>query len=305
VAYIDPLTFDIGQDTTYCGGFSRVLSAGIPHTVWSTGDTALSITVHSPGLYFGSIIACHDTLRDSILISEKPQPIVHLGNDTTLCNGTTLSLDAATDSASYLWQDATTDSTFIVSSQGLYWVDVTVNGCDKRDSVKILYIGPPGAVSLGTDTTICEDSSLVLNVYQSSSQYHWSTGDTTSSIVAQQEGMYTVTVSNICGSTSASESIMTKQCTCRIAIPTAFSPNNDGKNEHFGVLTQCPVENFKMNIYNRWGQLIFVSNNLTDNWDGTYRNVAQPIGVYVFIVHYKDPYTSEEKAISGNVTLLR
>jgi gliding motility-associated-like protein len=306
VSYINPLSFNIGKDTTYCGSFIRVLTAGVAHTIWSTGDTATSITVDTPGLYWGRVTACGDTLADSITISERPLPVVDLGPDTTLCIGTMLTLDAAQDSASYLWIGGTKDSTFTVSAAGTYWVAVTVDQCSRRDSISVSYIGPPGIIGLGGgDTTICQDSSLILNVYQPAATYHWSTGDTTSSIIASQSGLYSVTVSNTCGSYTASESITVDQCTCRIAIPNAFSPNNDGKNDSFYVLTQCPLKNFRFDIYNRWGQKLFMTNNVTDKWDGTYKGAPQPLGVYVYFLRYTDPYTNRDISQSGNVTLLR
>jgi gliding motility-associated-like protein len=304
VGYINPLTFNIGNDTTYCGSFSRTLTAGIAHTVWSNGYTALSITVNAPGTYWGGIIACGDTLSDSITITEKPLPVVNIGDDTTLCTGSTLTLNATTGSASYLWQNGSTGPTFTVSNAGIYWVDVTVNGCTKPDSIDISYASPL-AISLGSDTSICEDSILILNVFEPLAHYLWSNGDTTAFITANQSGTYTVTVSNACGSATASENITVKQCVCKVAIPNAFSPNNDGKNDFFGVLTQCPVQDFELDIYNRWGQKVFSANDPATKWDGTYRGMPQPISVFVYMVRYRDPYTGENHNQAGNVTLLR
>jgi gliding motility-associated-like protein len=71
------------------------------------------------------------------------------------------------------------------------------------------------------------------------------------------------------------------------------------------LLTQCPLENYELNIYNRWGQKIFTSTSLQDKWDGDYKNTQQPLGVYVYFVHYKDPYTDKTISQAGNVTLLR
>ena len=305
VSYISVGTFSLGSDTTYCGSFSRIISAGAANTIWNTGQVATTILIDSPGLYIGSIIVCGDTLRDSIIISQKSLPVVYLGNDTAVCQGLDLTLNAGNAGASYLWNDNSTAQTLTATPPGIYWVDVTVNGCTKRDSITASVLSPPSAFSLGNDTTICEDSSIVLNAYQANVHYIWSNGDTSSYITVNQSGQYQVTDYNHCGSYSASVSVSTKQCTCKVAIPTAFSPNGDGKNETFGLLTQCPLENYELNIYNRWGQKIFTSTSLQDKWDGSYKNTQQPLGVYVYFVHYKDPYTKEIISQAGNVTLLR
>jgi|GEM_PF-2113663 len=306
VGYINPLSFSIGNDTSYCGSFVRVLSAGIAHTIWSTGDTSTAITVSAAGLYSGYVIACGDTLRDSILIREKPLPVVDLGNDTTLCDGSNLILNAAVDSGTYIWEGGSIDSTLTVSAAGTYWVSVTgPDGCIKADSIVVSYIGPPAPIGLGADTTICEDSTLILSVYEPNLHYIWSTGDSSAVITAHQSGVYSVTVSNACGSTTASETVTAIQCVCKIAIPTAFSPNDDGVNDGFYVITHCPLQNFELDIYNRWGQKIFASSNVSTKWDGTYRGLQQPIGVYVYVVRYRDPYTGKDVSQAGNVTLLR
>ncbi len=303
IGYITPSSFNIGMDTTYCGGFSRTISGGLANIIWNTGDTATSITITQPSLYIGTITACGATLSDSILISQNPIPNADLGNDTMLCSGITLSLDVTTAGGAYLWQDSSSGPTLVVSQPGTYWVDVIVNGCSKRDSIVVGHIVAP--VVIGIDTTICEDSIMEFNVYQPYASYQWSTGDTTSHLTTTVAGQYTVTVSNVCGSATATENLATTQCACKIAIPTAFSPNGDGKNEQYGVLTICPLDNFEFSIYNRWGQKIFLTNDITDKWDGTYKGAPQPIGVYVYFFKYRDPYTHDYHQQSGNVTLLR
>jgi gliding motility-associated-like protein len=305
VSYINPVSFNIGSDTTYCGSFTRIISAGVAHTIWSTGDTATYITVSMPGTYWATAFACGDTLTDTITISEKPIPLVNLGDDTFLCPSQDLILNAGNTGGSYQWQNNSTGQTLITTSGGLYWVNVTVNGCTGSDSILISDLPVPLPFTLGSDTTICDDSSIVFNAYQSGSAYLWSTGDTTSSIIVNQSGQYVVIDSNTCGSYTASVIVTTKPCVCRVAIPTAFSPNKDGKNDFYYVLTQCPLENFKFDIYNRWGQLIFSANNMMDKWDGTYKGQQQPIGVYVYFFKYTDPYTNREATQTGNVTLLR
>jgi gliding motility-associated-like protein len=305
VDYINPASFNLGVDTTYCGSFSRILTAGAAHTIWSTGDTATFISITRPGIYWAQLTACGDTLIDSIKIIQNPLPIVDLGHDTTICFTKNVILNAGNRGGTYHWQDNSSGQTLTASAQGIYWVDVTVNGCTKRDSIAISTLSPPIAFTIGSDTTICEDSSIVLDANQPNVIYFWNNGDTTSSITVDLSGRYQVLDSNVCGSYTAYINVTSKQCVCKIAIPTAFSPNNDGKNDFFYILTQCPLQNFLFDIYNRWGQKIFQSNAVMDKWDGSYRGVQQPLGVYVYYLHYRDPYTDKDISQTGNVTLLR
>lgn len=91
---------------------------------------------------------------------------------------------------------------------------------------------------------------------------------------------------------------------CDIAVPNAFSPNNDGMNEDIGVLGNVNVISFT--IFNRWGEVIFRSHSRDERWDGTYRNEAVPVGVYPYVLRYQCPENDDkvdEKV--GDITLVR
>ena len=86
-----------------------------------------------------------------------------------------------------------------------------------------------------------------------------------------------------------------------IFIPNAFTPNGDGFNDTFGVKGEG-IQNYKMLIYNRWGEVIFSSTNPAEHWDGKYKDQPVEIGVYVYEVFAKG-FGRHPKA--GTVTLLR
>ena len=89
----------------------------------------------------------------------------------------------------------------------------------------------------------------------------------------------------------------------QVYIPNAFTPNNDGKNDVFMIYGNT-IASAKMAIYTQWGQLIYQSDNVATGWDGTYKGVNQPIGVYVYMVEvqFTDGTNTMKK---GTVTLLR
>lgn len=86
-----------------------------------------------------------------------------------------------------------------------------------------------------------------------------------------------------------------------IFIPSAFTPNDDGINDSFGVKGEG-IQNFKMIIYNRWGEVIYSSTNPGEHWNGKYNNEPVENGVYVYEVFAKG-FGKHPKA--GSVTLLR
>ena len=94
---------------------------------------------------------------------------------------------------------------------------------------------------------------------------------------------------------------------CRLFIPSAFTPNNDGLNDLFKARPECSnvaMQNFSLSVYNRWGQLVFLTNDINDGWDGTYRNKRLDQGVYVYLVKYsfKQAKLRQQK---GTITLVR
>jgi gliding motility-associated-like protein len=86
-------------------------------------------------------------------------------------------------------------------------------------------------------------------------------------------------------------------------IPNAFTPNGDGKNDFFGAEARAVVE-YELLIFNRWGELIFESNDIERGWDGMYLGAEAQEGVYSYKLYAKMPNGDRKRAI-GRVTLLR
>lgn len=92
---------------------------------------------------------------------------------------------------------------------------------------------------------------------------------------------------------------------CGLALPTAFSPNNDAVNNTFGLLGRAYLIDFK--LFNRWGEVIFRTKNVTDRWDASYRSEEAPIGVYPYTLEYQCPVGGGLKVFRkvGEITLVR
>ena len=86
-------------------------------------------------------------------------------------------------------------------------------------------------------------------------------------------------------------------------VPNAFSPDQEGLNDSFGAVCMN-VSDLNMQIFNRWGELIFEGHGIKDKWDGTYNGSVVPAGVYVYIINAHHRVTDEEISKSGTVTLL-
>ena len=92
--------------------------------------------------------------------------------------------------------------------------------------------------------------------------------------------------------------------TC-IAVPSAFTPNADGKNDKIGPIENgCKIRALLFRIYNRRGQVVFVSEYIGNDWDGTVNGAPQDAGYYPYICYYT-PEGGGNKMFTGTITLIR
>ncbi|MBV4360106.1 Ig-like domain-containing protein [Pinibacter aurantiacus] len=118
-------------------------------------------------------------------------------------------------------------------------------------------------------------------------------------------GNYTVQVTDACGcSASQSVTMTVKMNDCDLQLPNAFTPNNDNKNDIFRPTSWGIVSDYKLQIYNRQGQMVFQSTRPEDGWNGSIRGMVQPEGTYVWLLNYKNA-NGELRNLKGTVVLLK
>ena len=242
-------------------------------------------------------------------------PVLSLGNSEFFCDPTTLPLDATVEGAeSYLWNTGAITPQILAEVPGTYFVEDTSNlQCwILRDTISFNILPPP-QVGVAADTTgFCDtgEATLIANVIGATSVF-WSTGETSNTITVTEAGEYTIQAENMCGTTIQSFTLVVPNCTgdpedCRVEIPNAFTPDNDGINDEFRPLSNCEVyEEYYLRIYSRWGQLIFESTNPNTGWNGRYKSKNMVSDLYGWILEYKFPNDEEVRLEKGEVTLLR
>lgn len=125
-------------------------------------------------------------------------PILDLGNDTTICLGDVILLDAGQGFDSYLWQDGSTDHTYLVTEAGVYWVHVLIGSTMFADTLEVSYWPYPDP-DLGNDTILCFNSSMVVEPNVPFVAYTWQDGSNFSFHVIVEPGVYWVTVTDVHG----------------------------------------------------------------------------------------------------------
>ena len=193
---------NLGNDTAYCGAFSRVLSTGNAATVWSTGVTAASITVTTPGTYTATINVGCGVASDAITIAQSSGISFDFGSNTTsVCSGSNISLGAGNAFDSYLWSTGAVTNTITITQPGIYWIDVFKNGCKASDTITVIQISKEPKPNIGRDTSYCGTFSQTLST--GNAQTEWFRDNvlvaTAASLQINQTGTYVARISNSCG----------------------------------------------------------------------------------------------------------
>lgn len=218
---------DLGPDLDVCEGIPVIIApelSGVNY-LWQDGSQNSQLTAFAPMIVILEISTiCGQSLDTLQINSAGHVPQFSLGADTTLCASDTLPLYTHPMGAEVEWQDGSTDSTLVVTAAGLYTLTLT-NTCGQyTDSILVNYNDVPPEIDLGRDTFICAGAELSLDVPLSALEYLflWNTGESTSSIVVDQPGTYSVSVSNNCGLTSAMTNIIADTVHLREIFPKDY-----------------------------------------------------------------------------------
>ncbi len=304
VNYVSPPTVDLGNDTSLCFNTPYLLSPSVSGVsyLWQDNSTGPTYTTTQSGIYWVTVSNACGSATDSVSILYDAEINVDLGNDTVLCDGAQLQLSVNAPNSIIEWSNQSSGNSMNVDSSGTYHVAVTVGACTARDTIIIETNELPNP-DLGNDRLICEDDKLVLSTQDNEGSHYWSTGSSEAAILVDDFGEYWVAVTNSCGTSLDTIVIGDMQCSCEMYFPNTFTPDGDEFNQVFRAYYTCDLYSYNLRIYNRWGQLLFTSNDPDAIWDGTYNGELVQNGTYIYLVEYENDY-SIVKRLEGHVNVL-
>jgi gliding motility-associated-like protein len=312
-----PQPFSIDANSPVCEGTPLKLSAPPALTYRWEGPGGFSseqpavqfdhAAVNQQGTYALTRVTsggCETTAQ--VTVSVQPDDLkLSLGNDSLLCEGSLVPLNAANPGATYEWNTGEQTSGILADTSGFYKVTVRKGICQASDSIRIREILTP-VVHLGDDTTICIGEPLLLDAaFSDAQQYLWQDGSTDSAYRVSRTGTYVVTISNQCGMASGSIHVTAETCADHLVFPTAFSPNGDGQNDFFRPRVFLRVSHYSLEIFDRWGRSVFRSTDPDAGWEGTRSGMPLGVGTYIWIAHYTRESDHQPVSQKGSVTLIR
>jgi len=225
---------------------------------WSTGSDSVSATIPKEGVYYLTVSHLCGSIVDSIQVNLYPAPQINLGNDTTLCLGQSIVLDAG-ENANYFWNLGDTTRNITVSNNGIYSVTVTNTfNCVKTENISINF-EQESANILPSDTTVFV-SQLPISIQANIgfTILEWSNSSTSQSIEIYQEGIYYLKAIDTNGCI-VYDTISVSIKELSLIIPTILF------SEQAFQITNLPGQS-KLKIYNALGELIYYNQNYQNNY---------------------------------------
>ncbi len=312
------------NDTAMCLNDSVQLSVtGVTNYLWAPAASLTDPNIPNP-IAFPSVTTTYTVTGlspcgisvDSVVVTVYPLPNADAYPDTIICPWSMTSLYAS-GGIQYLWFGdglvTNTGSTVIAAppvDSTVYMVIVSdINGCVDTAYTSVDHFPIPHAYA-GDDITIHLYDSIQL-VASGGTTFVWdpSYGLSDTTVCCpwanpEESTCYHVIVTTINGCIDDDTVCVTVDDNPYVYIPNAFSPNKDGRNDilsilHLGIFD---LEDFR--IYDRWGELVYETNDIKKGWNGYFKNELAPIGVYVYYISGHG-HNNKRVSMTGNVTLIK
>lgn len=191
-------------------------------------------------------------------------------------------------------------SQHLYSEPGDYVVTLSTYFHDFIDETYLnitIYPGP--GLEIGFDSIEITDDYVILDAGPGFNNYLWNDNSTGQTMRAYDEGLYWVKAT--LDECSSSDSVMVYKKRCQITAQTLLTPNGDGIDDFYHVITSAELTQFDISIYNLWGVEIFNSSDPYFTWNGTWKGTPVPSGAYVYRIYYTCSGTSQKQLLTGHL----
>ncbi len=288
-----------------CAGDVYSIEAPFPGE-WNTGNSnSASIDVNSAGTYVYTFLNGGCPVIEEVVVDVVEYPVIDLVPSVEFCPGIPVTVDAGQVVTWSGVADGVSES-IQVDAPGVLIAQKANGECVTIETVDVIELPLPYA-DLGPDIEGCLGDNYTLNSFSEvNDTYIWSTGDVDVEFISVSEaGFYSVQTSNSCGTAFDEISIKLEDCSALIFIPNAFTPDNDGINDVWNPVVRNLVD-YKLQIFNRWGDIVFETEDWNEPWVGEYQDGDYFVqtGVYVYRITYTS-LEGEAGDVNGHIVVLR
>src|SRR5579863_7736329 len=304
--------FNITPDTSICMNSAAQLQvSGGSSFIWGPADHLSDIHISNPiasptnsiRYYVAGMDINNCTVKDSVMVNILPRTIFKAPPDQSVCQGMSVVLNGNNSIKDhYVWSPATflddPSSPTPLSTPGediTYHLNISDAVCTQYDSAFDIQVNvqpSPAVVAHKSNDINCSELNCQLSA-SGASVYNWQPAEglsdpnsaspvaaisTTTHFIVQGSSV------NGCYAFDSVTVVVTKTGQNPFSVPNAFTPNNDGVNDCFGIRNWGDVTLEDFSIYNRWGQRVFETKNPSDCWDGTFQGQKQDAGSFVYLI---------------------
>ncbi|MEZ4880608.1 MAG: PKD domain-containing protein [Chitinophagales bacterium] len=292
------------KSATQFNNTSTISSGTIDSYLWSFGDGTQS-TATNPSHTFSAFqdatvelktvsnFGCRDSIQKTIIIDDT-LVLNTTSIQSNYCENELETIDNTTsggNNLSYSWlhngtEIATTQNITLptnVFNQNRITL-VAKNRCEeKTKSFNYFVQKAPNKTLAQNNIILCPGQTDTVFSFQALDSIFWNTNENNLNYIII-DGTIDPIIAKMYLKECSIEDTLQLNLDCDVAIPNAFSPNLDGVNDYFNLINSGSVETFKLQVFNRWGELLFETDSYNKPWDGTYKNQDVPVDSYVYIV---------------------
>jgi gliding motility-associated-like protein len=333
-----PTGYTITNNSPVCAGQDlKFTASGAASYVW-TGPNGFYDNIPFPhiffssladsGMYYVDVTSLGGCIKKDSTYATVIGTDVHARPDTAICKGQSVKLETS-KGITYLWTPPTALSAINVQYPRAkpeitttYTVKVTDSfGCSDTAMVQVRVVNKVEVkAKIEANNYLCRSfDSLSFSSQKSLGQinsWNWNFGNGQISLVkdppvqhysvaaSENSLVARLIVKDTTGCTDTAYHFITIADNCYIAVPSAFTPNNDGLNDYLYPLNAYKATNLIFRIYNRNGQIVFETKDWTRKWDGKINGIEQNTGVYIWMLDYNDA-SGKRKSLKGTSVLIR
>lgn len=156
------------------------------------------------------------------------------------------------------------------------------------------------------DTIGCIGNQLYIDAKNpAATSYEWNDGLIYSYRTIDKPGQFQVKAFNACSQDERNFTVSFGECPCEMFVPSAFTPNNDGLNDDFKPFTTCFAQEFRFQVFNKYGNVVFSTSQVGKGWNGSFNKMPAASDVFIWQLQYRNPNTKQLEVKKGTVTLIR
>jgi gliding motility-associated-like protein len=313
-------TVDIGNDRELCQISTLPLNAGdgFKSYFWQDGSTDSSYTAYTAGKFFVNVEDfCGERHTDSVSIVRAISRDFKFSGDFVKCITDTIVVEAPAGFTKFYWSprymidDATLPGIKLYPDKNTFYTVIgeTSTGCTSIDTLKVIVSGQGPSRFLPDTLQLCSGEQAKLTANQTFLNYLWFDNSTLPYVYVANPGKYWAIVTDEYGCKGRDTvQVVAKDCRSgnnQIYFPNSFSPNNDNLNDIFRPRVTGSLRQFRLTIFNRFGQKVFESNDPRFSWDGTQKGEPTVNGTFVWSCTYRFADDERTHNVRGTVTIIK